>query len=100
MKALFDERQDIGITAGLGVNDTIRMQADLHETRRKQIAPGQAPEHRPFEAGSNPGREERGSSGKFRSGSLLDHLVQRSKGKPLAGQMPVERRDAEGQGLA
>ena len=41
MKALFDGRQDIGITAGLGINDTIRMKADLHETRRKQIAPGQ-----------------------------------------------------------
>ena len=68
MEALFDERQDVGITAGLGVNDTIRMKADLHEARRKQIAPGQAPEHRPFEAGGNPGREERGGSGKLRSG--------------------------------
>ena len=65
MKALFDERQNIGITAGLGVNDTIRMKADLHEAGRKQIASGQAPEHRAFEASSNPGCEERGGSGKL-----------------------------------
>ena len=62
MEALFDERQNVGITIGLGVNDTIRMKADLHEARSKQIAPGQAPEHRPFEASGNPGREERGGS--------------------------------------
>jgi hypothetical protein len=29
------------------------MKADLHEAGRKQIAPGQAPEHRTFEASGN-----------------------------------------------
>ncbi len=100
MKALFNEGQDVGITASLGVDDTIRMQANLHEARRKQIAPGQAPEHRSLEASSNPGCEERGGSGKFRGGPFLDHLVQRSEGKPSPGQVPVQRRDAKGQGLA
>ncbi len=100
MEALFDEGQGIGITAGLGVNDTIRMKADLHQARCEQIAPGQAPEHRAFEAGGNPGCEQRDGSSELRSGSFLDHLVQGSKGKPSPGQVPVEHRDAKGQGLA
>jgi hypothetical protein len=100
MEAFFDERQDVGITAGLGINDTIRMKADLDEARGEQIAPGQAPEHRPFETSSNPGREERGGSGKFRSGAFLDHLVQGSESKSSPGQVPVEHQDAKGQGFA
>ena len=100
MEALFDERQNVGITIGLGVNDTIRMKANLHQARSKQIAPGQAPEHRSFEAGGNPSREERGGPGKLRCWPMLDHLVQGSEGKPSSRQMPVERRDAKGQGLA
>jgi len=60
MEALFDERQNVGITAGLGVNDTIRMKANLHQARCEQIAPSQAPEHRPFETGGDASGEERG----------------------------------------
>ena len=100
MKAVFDERQNVGITAGLGVNDTIRMKANLHKGRCEQIAPGQAPEHRSFEPGGNPSRKERGGPGKLRCGPMLDHLVQGSERKPSSRQMPVEGRDAKGQGLA
>jgi len=100
METLFDERQNVGITIGLGVNDTIGMKADLHQGRCEQIAPGQAPEHRPLEASGNPGREERGGPGKFRCWAMLDHLVQGSERKPSSRQMPVERRHAKGQGFA
>ena len=80
-QAFLDERQDVPLAAGLGIDDPVRVQASAQEARSEEIPPGQAPEHRTLEAGRNPGGEERRAAGELGGEPRFDHLVQRAPGE-------------------
>ncbi len=80
MQAFFDEGQDITVMGGLDIDDAIRMQTGPQQARGEEVAPGQAPENRPFEPGRDTGGEQGGGAGKLGSQSRLDNLVQGATG--------------------
>lgn len=99
-QTLFHGGQYVTLMKCLGIDDTVRVQACIHESGSEQVPAVQAPEHRSFEAGGNAGREERRRSGELGGRTGLDHLVQHSKGKTSLGQAMIDGSDGEGQRAA
>lgn len=56
--ALLEARQHRLLIASIDVDDPIRTEAHLSQSRCKQILPGDAPEHLPPGARRNAGREQ------------------------------------------
>ncbi len=98
-QAFLDQRQDLSLALGFGIDDAIGMQAGAQETGRKQIAAAQAPEHWPLETGRNPRGEERGAAGELGGEARLDHLVQRTPGEAAAWQVIIYGAKTERQRL-
>ncbi len=90
MKTFLDQGQDVPVTRGFGIDDPIRVETCPQQTRREQIATGQAPQDRPFESGGDPGSEQSGAAGKLGGHSSLDHLVQSATWQPTHGKMIIE----------
>lgn len=99
-QALLHDGQHIGFAKGLGIDDPVRMQSRIHQSGGKQIAPAEAPEHRPLETGGNAGDKEGRRASEFGGRSGLDHLMQGPKGKPSPGEPLIDGSNGEGQGAA
>lgn len=87
---LLDERQDLPLAFGFGVDHPVRVQASPKEARREQVPACQAPEHGTLESGGNPCREERRAAGELRGKTGLDHLVQRASREAASRQMIID----------
>ncbi len=96
-QALFHGAQHVALMKGLGVDDTIGVQARIHETGSEQIAPAEAPENRALQARGDAGGEEGRRAGKLGGRTGLDHLVQGPEGKAALGQMLIDGSNGEGQ---
>ena len=82
--------------AGLGVDDTVRMQAGGGEARGEDVALLDHPEHLAVDAREDAGGEHGGGSAVLDVGAGAGDLVQRAAGKAAAGQSGVEVGHAEG----
>lgn len=93
-KAFLHRQEDIGVAAGLDMDDPVGMKAGKTKGRREQIAPAQAPEDRPVEPCENAGEKDgRGCIvAKIRAAG---DLVQRAGQQPAARQPAVNFPDAE-----
>ena len=96
-QALFHSGQHVALMKGLGVDDTIGVQARIHETGSEQVAPAEAPENRALQARGDAGGEEGGRASELGGMPGLDDLVQRPAREAAARQMIIDRCDAEGQ---
>jgi hypothetical protein len=96
-KTLFHGREDFGLAAGLGVDDAIGVKADRGECRGEEVTALQAPQHRAFQAGEDPGRKEGGTGAMLARRAGFHELVNGPESEPIAGQVLVDGRDSEGQ---
>jgi hypothetical protein len=94
-QTLLHGREHVGLAPRLSKDEAVGMQADGCEARREQVAPLQAPEHRPFEASGDAGGEEHGRGCHIVGGSRLKDLVHSSTMKAGCRQMAVEHRHTE-----
>ena len=76
------------------------MKAGSGETRCEQVAPVKAPQDRAFKTRGDAGGEEGGTSGEFRSCTMVDKLVQRTPLQASVGQVAVKSQHAEWQDLS
>ncbi len=67
-QAFLDQWKHVPIPPRLRVDDAARKKASAGETRREQVALGQAPEDRSLEAGGDPGSEEGRRAGELGDG--------------------------------
>lgn len=100
MKAFLDQGQDVPVARGFGIDDTVGMKASPQQTGREQIASGQAPQDRTFEASSDSGGEQGRASGELGSHPSLDHLVQSPARQSAHGKVIVEFGKPEGERLS
>ena len=96
-KTLFDGRQDFGLSSRLGVDDAIGMKADGGKRRGEEVTALQAPQHRPFQAGEEAGREESNARAMLTRNAGFHELVNGSEGKPIARQVLVDGGNTERQ---
>ena len=91
--------EHVGVVAGLDEDHSVGVKSRQLEGRREEVAPAQTPEDDPFEAREDAGQEDgrRRVVGQVRASR---HVVERAGSDPAAGQMPVDRLDAEGERLA
>ena len=92
--------QHRSVVPGLDEDHPAGQQAGLFKSRREQILPRHAPKHLAGGAGGDPGRETGRRGTIHRAIAAARHLVQAAERQPAAGQLPVQRSDAEGQDVA
>ena len=98
-KAFLHREQHARIAACLDVYHPIGMQPGEMQRRGEQVAPAQAPEHRPLDPREDAGEEDRGAGVVGQVGTAGD-FMQRAGRETAAGQMTVERLDPERDGRA
>lgn len=94
---LLHHRQHFFVSATFGIEQAIRLQANLRQGRREQVAAGECPEHLPPAPGeaSGGGGEEQGRGGiVIRTGRGRRRLMQRHC-QPAAGEPVIHRHDAK-----
>src|SRR5215204_6190563 len=96
-KTLFDGREDFGLSAGLGIDNAIRMKAYGSERRGEEVVALQAPQHRPLQAGEDAGCEESGTRAMLARHARFHELVNGPESEPVARQVLVDGRYPEGQ---
>jgi len=91
------QREQFGIVACLGIEDTLGREPRLIEAGREQIAPAHYPQHRPPGAGGDAGHEQGG-------GGIVTHaragggdLVQCAQSEAARRQPRIDRADPERQ---
>jgi hypothetical protein len=62
-QAFFHGGEDFGVLPGLAINDPVGMKSDPAEGTCKKIAAMKAPKDKTFEAGEDPGGEQRAYRG-------------------------------------
>jgi len=85
---LLHGRQNVPLPKGFGIDDPVRVQPRVQETRCEQVPPVETPQDRPFQPGGDPGGKKRGRTGKFRRGSAFGNVVQGPQRQP-ASRQPV-----------
>ena len=83
------------LVAGVDVDDAVRGETDLGQSRCKQILPGDAPQDLSFGARRDAGGEESGRRAVDGGIAAAGDLVQRPERQPAARQPAVDRLDAE-----
>lgn len=79
-----------GFIARLNIDDAAGKQPGLSERRRKEILPGDAPEHLAFGARGNAGGKERRRGAIDRPVAAAGDLVQRAERQPASRQRLVD----------
>lgn len=94
---LLHHRQHQVIAAGFCKDHPVGMQPAPGQRRAIEIAPTQAPQHRPFQPRQHARDEQRRHRGSSEVGCRADHLMQRPQRQPAPRQAAVEREEAERQ---
>jgi len=98
-QALLDQRQNLALALGFGIDDPVGMKAGAQQPRSEQVATGQAPEDGAFEAGRNPSGEQGCASSELGGVTRLDHLMKNASGEATSRQVAIECLEAKGQRL-
>lgn len=96
-QALLHREQDIGVAAGLDMDDPIGVKPGELERGREQIAPAQAPEYGTVDPREDAGEEDGGAGVVGKIGAAGD-FVKRAGGQAAAGQVAVDRVEFERKG--
>lgn len=72
------------------------MEAGLGQCGREQVARRHTPENGTRDAGEQAGGEQRGGRPMRHAEAMACDFMQRAELETASGQMPVQRRDAEG----
>ena len=92
----FKASEDGLLVAALEIDDAVGVQPSLRERRRKQVQPGETPEHLAARAGGDPRREKRGGRAINRAVAAAGDLMQRAKRQRSAGKPGIHCADTEG----
>ena len=97
-QSLFHGGQDVLLAKGLGEDHPVRMQPCIHEARRKEVAPVEAPQNGASQPGGDPRGKKRGRAREFTRRASFDDVMEGSLRKPSSGQPEIHLRNAERQG--
>lgn len=95
--AFLETRQYRLLVAGIDVDDTVRIKADLGESRREQVLARDAPQDFALGPRCDAGGEQGGSRAVDRGVATSCHFVQRPERQTAAWKPAVDRLDPERQ---